>query len=129
MKAIDTNILVRFLVADDEQQAIAATDCITAGAYVSDGVLMETEWVLRSVFHLARSDIAQRLSDVVELRSLAVDDRALLRWAVTRYGAGADWADLLHLIAARGHEGFITFDGKLERRAGPDAPVRIERLQ
>lgn len=43
--------------------------------------------------------------------------------------AGADFADMMHVGAAEGASSFVTFDRKLERRAGPDSPVAIETLR
>lgn len=49
MIALDTNILVRFFVRDDEGQALKARALIAASqVLILTTVLMETEWVLRS---------------------------------------------------------------------------------
>jgi predicted nucleic-acid-binding protein len=129
MIAVDTNIVVRFLIADDPRQAALAQQRMTEGAFVSPGVLMETEWVLRSSFRLPRQRLADLLHDLIEVASVEFEDRDQLRWAVGRYRLGADWADLLHLIAARAHGRFATFDRDLSRGAGKDAPTAIEVLQ
>jgi predicted nucleic-acid-binding protein len=129
MIAVDTNVIVRFLVADDSHQARSAQECVAAGAFVSHGVLMEAEWVLRTVYRLAREGIAGGLLDLLDLDCIHAHDDELLRWAIERYRRGADWADLLHLIAARAHAGFVTFDRALNRQAGRDAPVPIEVLR
>src|SRR3954452_1730341 len=51
MRAVDTNVLVRLLTADDAKQAAAAEAFVTmAGhAWISHIVLVETVWVLESV--------------------------------------------------------------------------------
>ena len=49
MRAIDTNVIVRFLTADDLAQAAVARRAIEAGdIFIPTTVLLETEWVLRS---------------------------------------------------------------------------------
>ena len=50
MRAIDTNVLLRLIVHDDVDQAEAAADFVTPGAWVSHIVLAETLWVLKSVY-------------------------------------------------------------------------------
>ncbi|HEY0414311.1 MAG TPA: type II toxin-antitoxin system VapC family toxin [Allosphingosinicella sp.] len=129
MIAVDTNVVVRLLVGDDPAQTLAAQRCVAAGAVVSHGVLMEAEWVLRTVYRLAAQRIADDFGKLLDLDCIHMEDRKLLRWAVERYRGGADWAHLLHLIAARGHAGFATFDCALPRQAGKDAPVAIEVLR
>jgi predicted nucleic-acid-binding protein len=129
MIAVDANVIVRFLVGDDPAQTVAAGKCVATGAFVSHGVLMEAEWVLRTVYRLTVQRIADDLGKLLDLDCIHVEDRELLKWAVKRYRGGADWADLLHLVAARGHAGFATFDRALSRQAGKDTPVAIEVLR
>lgn len=129
MIAVDTNVVVRLLVGDDAEQRSAAQRCVGRGVFVSHGVVMETEWVLRTVYRLSRDRIADDLLEMLDLHCVQVDDSDYLRWALSRYREGADWADLLHLIAARAHAAFATFDRALPRRAGEDAPVPIEVLR
>ena len=129
MMAVDTNVIVRLLVADDPRQTAAAQRCVAGGVFVSHGVLMEAEWVMRSAYRFSREQIANFLHDLIELRNVEIEDRDELRWAANRYRRGADWADLLHLIAARPHGRFATFDRTLSREAGKDAPTSIEVLQ
>ena len=49
MRAVDTNVLARLIVRDDDEQAAAADEFVAAGAWVSHLVLAETLWVLTSV--------------------------------------------------------------------------------
>jgi predicted nucleic-acid-binding protein len=129
MNAVDTNVIVRLLIGDDPAQTVAAERCVARGAFVSHGVLMEAEWVLRSVYQLSAQRIADDLAKLLDLDCIDVEDRTLLRWAADRYRGGADWADLLHLIASRAHGGFATFDRALPRQAGRDTPTPIEVLR
>lgn len=129
MKAIDTNVVVRFLTLDDEPQAIAATKCIQAGIFVPHGVLMEAEWVLRRGYGWTAERINSELNDFIAMRCVEVDHVEGLQWALDRHRDGADWADMLHLIASRGHSAFSTFDAAIAKRVGEDAPLPIELLQ
>lgn len=129
MIAVDTNVVLRLLVGDNQDQTEVAQRRVAEGVFVSHGVLMETEWVLRAAYRLSRERIADSLSDLIELASVEIEDRDELRWATARYRSGADWADLLHLIAARAQGGFATFDRALPRQAGKGAPTIIEVLE
>ena len=67
MRAIDTNIVVRYLTVDHPQQAARARAIIEGGdVFVGTTVLLESEWVLRSVYSFSRSEVA------VALRALAL---------------------------------------------------------
>lgn len=128
MRAIDTSVVVRFILRDEPRQSEAAATCIAGGVFVSDGVMMETEWVLRSV-GWSRPRVNRALESFLAIDQVAVAQPDYLMWALERHLAGADWADMLHLIAARGNEAFVTFDRKLAKRAGDDAllPVAVLR--
>ncbi len=56
MRAVDTNVLVRLLARDDAAQAEAAEAFVAGGAWVSHVVLVETIWVLESVYEVDFSD-------------------------------------------------------------------------
>ena len=50
MRAVDTNVLVRLLARDDPKQTAAAEAFVVNGAWISHIVLVETIWVLTSVY-------------------------------------------------------------------------------
>lgn len=126
MKAADTNIVVRFLTVDDPRQSEIAADCIRAGLFIPHTVLIETEWVLRSVYRWTARRINAEMTDLLALQSVEVDQRDALYWALDRHRHGADWADMLHVIASGGHNAFLTFETGMIKAAGPDSPVPIE---
>mgnify|MGYP006153907789 CR=1 FL=1 len=67
MRAIDTNVLVRFLTADDPRQAQAARGVIEAGKiFIGTTVVLETEWVLRAGYRLSSPEIAAALRGLGE---------------------------------------------------------------
>ncbi|HEY0115457.1 MAG TPA: type II toxin-antitoxin system VapC family toxin [Allosphingosinicella sp.] len=129
MKAVDTNLLVRVATADDPGQNELALNTIRGGAFVTSGVWIEIEWVLRSSYRMAREAIAEVLSGLLVMDGLETRDRDEVWWAISRYRAGADWADMIHLIDATGLAAFATFDSQLAAQAGPDTPVPVEHLQ
>jgi predicted nucleic-acid-binding protein len=129
MKAIDTNVVIRIVTADDPVQTPIARALVPGNVFISHTILMETEWVLRSFYRWDRTQIAETIHDLLDLEGVHVLHEAGLFWALDRYRHGADWADMLHLLAARGTESFHTFDRSVAREAGTAAPIRIEMLR
>jgi predicted nucleic-acid-binding protein len=129
MKAVDTNVIIRFLTVDDSLQSAAATEHVRNGVFVPHSVLMEIEWVLRSGYGWPPHRINSELTDLVAMQCVEVDRIDAIHWALDRHREGADWADMLHLIAASGHSAFSTFDRRLPKAAGGAPPVAIELLK
>ena len=129
MRALDTNILARFIVRDDETQFALAEAALSGPCYIADTVLLELAWLLTSRFALDRSVVGMTMADLLDLPTVSVSDRELLEWAIGRFLDGADFADVMHLVGSRHSSSFATFEKRLDRIAGPDTPVPIERLQ
>ena len=123
--AIDTNVLVRLLVRDDEQQFAAACRLIGRAAAAEEpvmillGVLLETEWVLRSRYKLDKAGIAGAMTALLESSDVEFEhaptvEEALYVWS---QHPGADFADcLLSARAAQlGCSRFMTFDTRAAR--------------
>ena len=126
MRAVDTNILARWIIGDDPEQFATAAALVDEGFYLPLTVLMELEWILRSVARMDRSSIATALAATVTTSTISIDDEAGVLWAIERYRRGADWADLLHIISAGNAAAFATFDRRLVRQAGKESPIPIE---
>lgn len=126
--AIDTNIVLRLIRRDDEHQTVIAESLLRDGVFVPVTVLMETVWVLDSYYGLPNAEIAHIIRDLLDLPDVSVRDSDLVRWAFERFAAGADIADMIHLVEARDMDRFATFDRGIARKAGPRAPVPIETL-
>lgn len=121
MPGVDTNVLVRFLVRDDEAQFDKARRLIkrevAAGhrVFVSQLVLLETEWVLRSIYNLPKSQIIAALSGLLDATDVRFEDEPAIEEALfTWKEANAGFADCL--IGARnlrlGCRATVTFDLK-----------------
>lgn len=118
MIALDTNILVRFFVRDDETQALKARALINASSVlVLTTVLMETEWVLRSRYGFSREHISAAFADLCGLNSVILDHTLLIERGLTAFAAGMDFADALHLAGSDAAEAFATFDADVARKA------------
>lgn len=120
MIALDTNVLVRFLVQDDPDQARIATtlfDQLTDAepGFVSREVLVELVWVLERAYGYARSDIAAALDGLLSAIELVIEAADDVGQAVERYHTeGFGFADLMITAAAKraGARELVTFDRK-----------------
>ncbi len=127
VRAIDTNVIVRFLTADDEKQARAARAAIASGdIFVSLSVVLESEWVLRSGYGFDSEQIAGGLSGLAGLPGISVEEPALLATAIDWMRGGMDFADALHLAKADGCAAFLSFDRKLAKAAKDCSSIPVE---
>ena len=111
MLAIDTNIVVRYLVADDPVQAAKARKLIDGNeVFVCTTVMLETDWVLRSVYDFPARQCAKALADFCGLASITLEDPTSVAKALAWVAEGIDFADGLHLAKAEGCAAFISFD-------------------
>jgi len=122
MLAVDTNIVVRYLTADDPAQFARAVAVVeNAETFLSLTVLLETEWVLRSTYQYEPSRIVDALRGFASLPLVTVESAGLAATALDWMAAGMDFADALHVAAAERCEAFVTFDrqlGRFARRIG-----------
>ncbi|MBV9863467.1 MAG: type II toxin-antitoxin system VapC family toxin [Alphaproteobacteria bacterium] len=126
MLAVDTNIIVRFLTRDDEEQfARAAVLIRDEEVYLCATVLLETEWVLRSVYRFAPSRIEKALRAFLGLPRVTVEDPATIALAMEWTTAGIDFADALHLARTRHCEAFVSFDRQLAAASRQAAGVMV----
>ena len=102
MLGIDTNVLVRFLVRDDETQFEKARRLIKreVGAeedvFVSLLVLMEAEGVLRSRYGLQKTEIMGAISGLLDAAEVRFEDEpAIEETLFTWKDSAADFADCL----------------------------------
>lgn len=118
MAALDTNVVLRLIVADDARQARAAERLVSAEACtVAASVLMECEWVLRGSYGLDAALIAASFRDLLALQNIDALDPLLTQQALQGFEAGLEFADALHAAQRRDGERFVTFDRQLARRA------------
>ena len=111
MLAIDTNLIVRYLVGDDAGQAAQARRLIDNNdVFVCTTVMLETQWVLRSVYCFAETQCAKALVDFAGLPRVTLEDPTAVASAFGWMKQGVDFADGLHLAKAAGCEAFVTFD-------------------
>ena len=122
MRAVDTNVLVRLATRDDAKQVAAAEAFIAPGAWVSHLVLVETLWVLASVYDLGPSAIATAVEMFLNHRDLSLQDADVVAAALTHFRKRPKlgFSDCLVLEVARkaGHVPLGTFDRELSKLGG-----------
>lgn len=127
MLGLDTNVLVRFLLSDDRQQALRARAAIdraaTAGEPIIIGLLtlLETEWVLRTRAGFDKPAIIGAFKQLLESRDLVFESEPAVEQAIYHYENGrADFADCLMIAQYRaiGCRSMLTFDTHAARIPG-----------
>ncbi len=120
MIGLDTNILVRYLVDDDPEQAAAAAKLIEKRCteddpgFVNRIVLCELVWVLESAYGYARATIAATIESLLRTAELEIDAVEAVWPALTTYRTGsADFSDALI--------------GRLNRDAGCGATATFDK--
>lgn len=110
MIAFDTNLLVRIAVNDDAYQADIAEQLINNNeVFISRTVLLESEWVLRSVYKISRSNIAAFFESVLITKNILMENPIEVAQSLEWYKLGADFADAVHLCIC-GESIMHTFD-------------------
>lgn len=134
MIALDTNVLVRFLVEDDAKQSAEAVSFIERAIergerlFVAQVVLCELVWVLSYAYRFDRSDITPVLQQLRRVGHLEIEAPDEVQRAVESYASGrGDFAD--YLIAEKsvtnGCSSVVTFDRALLADTRFKAPSRI----
>ncbi|GAG00983.1 unnamed protein product [marine sediment metagenome] len=119
MKALDTNVLVRFLVKDDQQQSKAVyrkfkqTEVDKEVLFIPALVVLETVWVLESVYEVTRQEILDSLGLLLLMPILEFEAQSAIRSFVASARENkTDLSDLLiaHSAKVAGCECVFTFD-------------------
>jgi predicted nucleic-acid-binding protein len=120
MIALDTNVVLRALIddEDEEQTAMAAALVTRQRCFVPLTVVLEVEWILRGVMRLPRPVVAEGLSRLVSVENLMVEKVDAVEAALQWFLAGMDFPDALHVATAAHCERFATFDKDMIRQAG-----------
>jgi predicted nucleic-acid-binding protein len=129
MRAIDTNVLVRAIVNDDQAQSARAIELLTDNdIFIPVTVILELEWVLRSRYAFKPDVIAQAIAKITALSNVVVGERVAVLAAANRAAKGWDFADALHLALSEGCEDFVTLDADLFKRASREVPAADKKV-
>lgn len=127
MPALDTNVLIRYVVQDDEVQLAAARrlirKCVSDGRtlFVPVTVTLEVEWVLRASFQYSKDEVMEALASLFSAAELSFESERALEVALQLYRTStADFADCLHiaLVAQAGEAPLWTFDRRAAKVGG-----------
>lgn len=127
MPSLDTNVLVRWLVEDDDRQAARSQRLFEVARvnetslFVPITVMLELEWVLRSRYQLDKATVLGTFNALLETQELEFQDEAALERALHLYRLGlAEFADCVHagICAAAGRTPMLTFDERAARLPG-----------
>ena len=124
MIGLDTNILVRYLTRDDEQQWQQAVTIIQQNqpCFITNIVLCELVWVLKGASYRFRKDeIVSVLEAMVHSAAFEFENRSTVDQTLQRYQQGkADFSDYLIGAVAQqaGCTETLSFDGKLKGERG-----------
>ena len=124
MKALDTNVLVRFLVRDDKKQAGIVYRLFKRAEGKNDPffvpllVVLETIWVLESVYEISREEIRTSLQELLLMPILIFEAQSALQSTLSSAQTNKiDLADLLiaHSAKLSNCDGVLTFDKKASK--------------
>ena len=127
MTGIDTNVLVRYLVDDDQEQAdrvhrfLARCRRASEPVYISSIVLCETLWVLRSAFASSKLQIVEVLERLLSSDVFQIEQEDSVRAALDLFRtAKGEFVDCLigQLNLAKGCRATVTFDRDLRSISG-----------
>jgi predicted nucleic-acid-binding protein len=121
MTGLDTNVLVRYLTQDDEEQLrLVLAMLLRKGAsfFVSDLVLVETRWTLRALYDWTDDEVADAYHRLLTTHNLEFEDESRLRAAIRAMKAGADFPDelIVNRCQAAGCRKIASFDKGMAKR-------------
>jgi predicted nucleic-acid-binding protein len=124
MRAVDTNILVRLITRDDDEQVALADAFVRKGAWVSHFVLAEMTWVLAAAYELDHGQIATAIDMLLSHAELSLQEADVVAAALEHYRKRPTlgFSDCLVLESARraGHLPLGTFDRALGKLDGAE---------
>lgn len=118
MLAVDTNVVVRLMMDDDPVQngrSLQLFDQETI--FLPKSVVLETEWVLRSLYRLHPARFAGALEALISLENVRCEGESEVRQALAWHQKGLDFADALHLASSTRATRFATFDQDMIKAA------------
>ena len=124
MIALDTNAIIRMLIEDDKIQADRVKRAIRKAQKNSEQililteVLIETVWVLESVYKCLKSEIIDYLEMLNSIPLFLIPENLPMRGIFAQYLKGADFADLVVVYQAKNKKArnILSFDKKLQKR-------------
>ena len=117
MMAADTNVLLRYILKDDEKQFATAAAFFGARspedpAFICQIVLCEMAWTLAQRYKFSRTQITSIIEALLETSEIHVEDEEIVSAAIADASPTADFADLMIALRASmsGCSSTVTFD-------------------
>jgi predicted nucleic-acid-binding protein len=118
MTAVDTDVLVRLLTGDDPKQAAAARSLFAREPiWIAKTALLETAWVLRSLYGFEDGAIRDAFAKLLGLKNVHMEDEASVAAALALTAHGIELADAMHLVSRPPGAAFVSFDKSFVQRA------------
>lgn len=118
MVAVDTNIIVRLLTRDDEEQYNKSIKLFQEqDIFIPDTVILETEWVLRFAYNFKPDEICTAFRNLFGLRNVQIANGSLILQILQWHEHGLDFADAFHLAQSQNCSAIYTFDDKFVKRS------------
>ncbi|MGF1601270.1 MAG: type II toxin-antitoxin system VapC family toxin [Thermosynechococcaceae cyanobacterium] len=128
MIAVDTNVIVRFLIQDDDfqyQQSLQLFE--QEELFIPDTVLLETEWVLRFAYGFSDSTVAGAFRKLLGLANIHVENGLKIAKAIDWHEQGLDFADAFHLASSEHLAKLVTFDQQFIKRAKEKCDCQVRQ--
>lgn len=127
MRGLDTNVLVRYLSADDAKQLATVEELLDESErnreplFVSAIVICELVWVLATRYDQSKLQIIQTLEQILAMGQFRIENDWLVRRSLesfrTSKGSFADYL-IAEVCKQNGCRDFVTFDRALKNSAG-----------
>jgi len=129
MIAVDTNVIIRLLTGDEPDQEAAARSLFASGPiWIAKTVLLETGWVLRSLYGFEESAIRDALTKLLGLKNVHAEDEPAVAAALALTTEGVELADAMHVSSRPPGVTFVSFDKSFVQRAKRAGVAGVARL-
>ncbi|MCM1087297.1 MAG: PIN domain-containing protein [Muribaculaceae bacterium] len=121
MQLIDTNVILRFVLNDNDEMAKLATEVIVSGAYTKPEIIAEVVYVLKSVYSTPRDKIKSIIRGLSAI--IRIENADCVVYAIDLFASTSlDFVDCL-LVAyhSLNDETVFTFDKKLNKHLNTNA--------
>lgn len=126
-KIVDANVILRFLLHDDDEQFTIAKSFFDdvkigwKGAVILESVLVETVYVLLKVYKVPKKEIAEALKNLLSFKGIANKDKEEFIEALNVYNYGNNLSIVDCLIYVKSKKlktDILTFDKDLKKYKG-----------
>jgi len=121
MIGVDTNVLIRYFVNDDESQHFLSKQFIDGtDIFISSVVLVEFFWVLKKLYKVEKDQINSIFTHIKRSSNFEIENDEVFARAVKTYSnANCDFGDaMIHALHMAKGLNTITFDKKAVTKIG-----------